>query len=335
MASAGLTDVKSVQTAHRALAAAKDGGQPWFVIGSVFAEALRNAREQDHRELREAAAKATRLSPGVLRRYVLLLDRLRSIAAIEGLERDALLSPVFNAAEVAVRIYDRNATAGISSLRELKAGEVTLVQLRDRLTKVPVELTEPSDAPDAVEGETRMQRNERIGGAVIQERSVKVAFMLQALRESLPSLWPEAEKIQRRPPSPFFTGHQGFEVVGKYPEKAGFAGIEMLILDRDRIDYLERALPSYLTLATFYDRFYFAFSPGTPAGYVSHAAELLDAFDAGSIGILVVSSEGAVNAMTGPRAGPVPSRVGNYALLRRDRAAKARVSPGEPEDPVE
>ncbi|MFX7844923.1 hypothetical protein ABTK14_21985, partial [Acinetobacter baumannii] len=87
--------------------------------------------------------KATRLSPGVLRRYVLLLDRLRSIAAIEGLERDALLSPVFNAAEVAVRIYDRNATAGISSLRELKAGEVTLVQLRDRLTKVPVELTEP------------------------------------------------------------------------------------------------------------------------------------------------------------------------------------------------
>ena len=328
MPESGLTRLESGKGAASALAAAKNGGQPWFVIGSIFADALRNNREQDHREVREAAAEATRLSPGVLRRYALLLDRLRSIAAIEGLDQDALLSPVFNAAEVAVRIYDRNAAAGISALRELKAGDVTLVQLRDRLTKVPVELTGPSDAPDAVEGEARMQRNERIGGAVIKERFVKIAFMLQALRGSRPSLWPEAEKIRRRPQSPFFTGHQGFEVVGKDPEKAIFAGIEMLILDRDGIDYLERALPSYLTLATFYDRFYFAFSPGTPVGHVSHAAELLEAFDAGSTGILIVSSEGAVTAMTKPRSGPVPSRVGNYALLRRDRTLKTRVSPG-------
>jgi hypothetical protein len=329
MGESRLISGESVKTARSALAVAKDGGQPWFVIGSIYAEALRNIREQDHRELRDVAAKATRLSPGVLRRYVLLLERLRSIAAVEGLERDALLSPVFNAAEVAVRIYDRNASTGISSLRELKAGEVTLVQLRDRLSTVPVEMTAPADAPDALQSETRMERNERIGRAFFQERGVKVAFMLQALRETSPSLWPEAGNIQRRPQSRFFTGHQGFEVVGKDPEKAIVAGIEMLIRDRDRVEDLEREMPSYLTLATFYDRFYFAFSPGTPASYVSHAAELLEAFNAGSIGILVVSSDGAVMAKREPRTGPIPSRVGDYALLRRDRATIMRRPSGK------
>lgn len=321
MSEPALTNAESIAEFRRTLSAAKNGGQPWFVIATLLSDALRGTRERDHAELRAEAAAATRLSPGVLRRYVLLLDRLRNIAELQGLERAAFLSPVFNAAEVGVRIYDRNAEEGLAALRELKAGDVTLVQLRDRLSKVPVELEGPAEADEKLGREMQMERNERMGRTVIRERHLKVSFMLQALEADRPALWPDSAKIRRRPRSPFFTGHQGFEVVGADPQGAVIAGVEMFVLDRDRPDYLDDVFASYLTLATFYDRFYFAFSPGTPAGYISHASDLLRKFGAASIGILVVSDAGAVAEMIKPHAGPVPNRVDDYALMTGGKRA--------------
>lgn len=315
MPETALKNAESLAEFRRAISAAKNGGQPWFVIAALLSGTLRETRERDHAELRAEAAAATRLSPGVLRRYVLLLDRLRNIAELQGLEREAFLSPVFNAAEVAVRIYDRNAEEGLTALRELKAGDVTLVQLRERLSKVPVELEGPAEADEKFGREMQMERNDRIGRSVVQERHLKVSFMHQALEADRPTRWPNTAKIRRRPRSPFFTGHQGFEVVEDDPKGSVICGIEMFVLDRDRSDYFDGVFAANLTLATFYDRFYFVFSPGTPAGYVSHAADLLRKFGAASVGILVVSETGAVGEMVKPQTSPVPNRVESYALM--------------------
>ena len=299
------------------MAAARDGGQPWFVLGDLFAKALATAADADLVALRTAASEAARLSPGVLRPYVVLLDRLRTIAETHGLARDELVSRVFNAAEVAARIYELDAEQGMTALGDLKAGAVTLAELRRRLAELPppVELqpvdTEPKE-------ERRTAKSAARGLAVVRSRELKAAFMRKALAPWAEGRWGPGSSLRRRPPTRHYTSHQGFEIVGAGAPDRPRAGGELFILDgreESELGYFERVFPSYLVLATFYPAFFFAFSPSTPDASVTRAVELPGLFGAGSIGVVRVTAAGTVETLLEPDGPPVPDRIGRFDVL--------------------
>ena len=311
-----LTGSKDFEKVRDELSVARDGGQPWFVLGEIYSQALATASDADHPALRTAASEATRLSAGVLRRYVVLLDRLRAIAASEGLTRDAFVSRVFNAAEVAARIYDLDREKGMTALTDLKAGEVTLAQLRDRLTKIPI-ATEPAAEP---EPKRPSPANLARGFAAIRSRELKTNFMLDALKARAAELWEPEVVLGRRPVTRFYTSHQGFEIIGAGAPGRRLAGVELFILDgkdESELRYFEGVFPSYLVLATFYPRFHFAFSPSTPEPSVARAVELLGLFGAASIGIMRVTSIGEVDILVEPTGPPTPDRTASYDVLKK------------------
>ena len=313
---AALTSGKDFEDLRREMSAARDGGQPWFVLGDIFSRALATASDADLPALRTAAAEATRLSPGVLRRYVVLLDRLRAIAASEGLARDALISRVFNAAEVAARIHDLDPQRGMTALLELKAGAVTLDQLRKRLTELPAPELEPFEEPPKEERPSK--RSVARGLAAIRSRELKAAFMLKALEPWAGERWGEGASLRRRPATRFYTAHQGFEILGKAGPDRRLAGVELFILDgreESELRYFEGVFQAYLVLATFYPRFFFAFSPSTPDASVARAAALLGAFGAASVGVARVTAQGAVETVVEPSGPPAPDRTGRFDAL--------------------
>jgi hypothetical protein len=71
-------------------------------------------------DMKAAAEDGTGLSGQILGRYVSLLSRIKRIAAEEGVAVESLLSPVFNAQEVAARLYDRAPGIGIESLLDIE-----------------------------------------------------------------------------------------------------------------------------------------------------------------------------------------------------------------------
>lgn len=311
-----LTTGKNLEKFREQLSAAREGGQPWFVLGEIYAQALATAADADLSALRTAAAEASRLSVGVLRRYVVLLQRLRAIAASEGLARDALVSRVFNAAEVAARIYDLDPEKGMTALTDLKAGAATLQELRGRLAELPPALEETR--PEREERPTR--RSVERGVAVIRARELKAKFMLGALERRMADLWAPEARLRRRPATLFYTSHQGFEIIGGGSSDRPMAGIELFILDGEagaELRYFEGVFASYLVLATFYPKFCFAFSPSTPDDSVARAAELLALFGAASIGVVKVTSQGDIQKVLEPKGSPVPDRTGAYDILWR------------------
>ncbi|WP_296739075.1 hypothetical protein [Mesorhizobium sp.] len=311
-----LTPGKNFEEFRDELTAARDGGQPWFVLGELYSQALATAADADLPALRTAASEASRLSGGVLRRYVVLLNRLRAIAASEGLTRDALLSRVFNAAEVAARIYDLDPEKGMTALMDLKAGAVTLEALRGRLAKIPV-AAEPEKEPEPKRKAPSPQSVAR-GFAVVRSRELKAGFMLQALEARAAELWAPDVALRRRPGTRFYTSHQGFEIVAAGTPVRRLGGVELFILDgqeESELRYFEGVFPSYLVLATFYPRFDLAFSPSTPDASVARAVDLLGRFGAPSIGVLRVTSDGGVDVLVEPKGPPVPDRTARYDVL--------------------
>lgn len=324
---ASLTSGKRFENFRREMSAAREGGQPWFALGDMFAKALATAADADLVDLRTAASEATRLSGGVLRRYVVLLDRLRAIAAVHGLARDELVSRVFNAAEVAARIYDLDPEEGLVALKDLKAGAATLSELRRRLADLPPPaVLQPVD-PDPKQ-ERPTTKSAARGLAVIRSRELKAGFMRGALAPWAEGRWGIGSALRRRAAGArYYTSHQGFEIVsgdyaGRLPADFAarpWAGGELFILDgreESELRYFERAFPSYLVLATFYPAFFFAFSPSTPDSSVGRAVELLGLFGAGSVGIVRVTAAGTVVTLVEPDGPPVPDRTGRFEVLK-------------------
>lgn len=313
---APLTPGKKFEEFREELAAARDGGQPWFALGELYSQALATAADADLPALRTAASEASRLSGGVLRRYVVLLERLRAIAASEGLGRDALLSRVFNAAEVAARIYDLDPKKGMAALLDLKAGAVTLEALRDRLSKIPVG-TEPTKEPAPRRMDPLPQSLAR-GFSAVRSRELKASFMLQALEARAADLWEPGVSLRRRPVTRFYTSHQGFEILASGAPGRRLGGVELFILDGQEdveLRHFEGLFPSYLVLATFYPRFDLAFSPSTSDASLARAVDLLGSFGAPSVGVMRVTSGGAVDVLIEPKGPPMPDRSARYHVL--------------------
>ncbi|MGT2503152.1 hypothetical protein ACVOMS_25015 [Bradyrhizobium guangxiense] len=299
------------------MAAARDGGQPWFVLGDLFAKALATAADADLVALRTAASEAARLSPGVLRRYVVLLDRLRTIAETHGLARDETRFPGVQRGggrgeDLRTRCRAGDDGPGGPQGRGRHLGRTPPTACR---TSPPVELqpvdTEPKE-------ERRTAKSAARGLAVVRSREPQSRLHAQGARALGRGTLGSRKLAPPAPPTRHYTSHQGFEIVGAGAPDRPRAGGELFILDgreESELGYFERVFPSYLVLATFYPAFFFAFSPSTPDASVTRAVELPGLFGAGSIGVVRVTAAGTVETLLEPDGPPVPDRIGRFDVL--------------------
>lgn len=308
---------------------AREGGQPWFVLGTLLKESLDAAADDAAvARIRLSGAEAAQLSSGVLRRFVSLLDRLQAIALIEGLDVEALTSPVFNAAEVAVRIYDRNPEVGLQAIRDLKAGQTTLVKLRELLSTVPAKVA-ARNARQAEEG----GRPAKTAGELFTERLyARHASMEDAIGRT-PMVPPGAMTSKRRSTSFVRTGSGSLEIVTSVSnlERKVHAAAELLVYENDEVSSFERHFPAFALLATLYPAFYLVFSPVTPPQYLEAALRLVDQFDIRSIGIWRTTDGGEVERLLDPSGPPEPNRMDRYGLFFPPRRRVRRVVQTETE----
>jgi hypothetical protein len=304
-----MVNVSQSQDLERELESALPGRRPWFEIAAILSDWLDRAPDRSAAaRIRERAAEATELSQGVLRRYVSVLSKLRAVARSEGIDLADLVSADFNPSEVAVRIHDRNADEGLKALRDLKAGNATLSDLRERLASVPVDVPDDGAAP----GSEWLYKD----SSLTRLRTIH-AFMEQSLRRHSPLLAEPSAVVRARPPLGFAAGgHGSLEIATKVtiPYRV-VAGVELLVYENGPVRAVERDFPAFALLATLYPRFDLVFSPGTDEGFVDATRALIDVFQTRSIGMLRVTPDGSLETIVEPSGPPTPDRRSAYESL--------------------
>jgi hypothetical protein len=122
-----------MQTIDRRLREARGSGQPWHVVGRMLRNWLRSTPPEARAAAWRKAARVSAQSEVMLRRYVTAFQRLEAIERATGLARGALLSGAFAPTELALRLYARDAAAGLAALKRVKERELTLRDLRKDL----------------------------------------------------------------------------------------------------------------------------------------------------------------------------------------------------------
>jgi hypothetical protein len=281
----------------------RETGSAWFKTAAALEELFKYVRGQPSAEedsARKIAEAETRLTWGLLARYLSVMRRLRTVSSQEHVPIDQLLSNGFNAVEIAVRIYERSRTDGLLALRELNRGDLTLAQVRHML-----KTSKPGRADESVVAK----------GRLLRKRSVELERVDRALERGGHLIFGAGCRILRRPALRFFRrvgveARIGDRIVG---------GADILTPDASlKNDPLEMVLPTALLLAEYLPIFYLIFSPGSDDKVVQSAKEALDDFNA-SVGIFKVSEHGQFDPVR--QAGQVSQENRQYDQLK----AKLRV----------
>ncbi|MBU4459617.1 MAG: hypothetical protein KJ579_03530 [Verrucomicrobia bacterium] len=286
----------------RMLAEAREAKKPWFEIARLMSDEIGTPAEDGKAaHVISAAREATGLSPQILKRHLVLLARVRTIAAEMGVPEKEILSPLFNAQEIAVRLHKTIPKAEAADvLLRLARGELNLPRVR--------ELQAQLAAPFA-----RFDPNRVIAR---QRRSVNAGIVEIALMRSAPKLWGTGSTVTRRPQLLFVGGRPGYEVIGA--DGSVLAGIDVLFPDSEmNRDYLETNLGVSLLLAPFFSKFYLAMSPDADEDAAKRLLEVLDWFGYGWVGILAVEGEDGVSVSRAPEGEPSPDRTSKYESLKR------------------
>ncbi|WP_256807637.1 hypothetical protein [Bradyrhizobium sp. Bra64] len=292
---------------ENAILEARTSRAPWYVHAKFLISALDAADDQDEEaELLAASRRASGLSIQILKRYISVLRRTRDAAAVAALKVENLLSPVFNAQEVAIRLFERAPEQGLQSLKDLAERRVTLVTLRERLADAP-SIGSPGERSRLV-----MQ----------QAKSLKRDLMESALSASAELIWGSGAKAQLRVRLLYF-GIKGLEVIGA--DGSIVAGVDLLTPDiRQNRDYLANSISRPLTIAPFFQKFYLAFAPVASEDIVGRSIDLLKWLQYDWIGVLTVDRDGRVTVAREPSGDPTPNLVNRYEALKRKFAATRR-----------
>jgi hypothetical protein len=248
-----------------------------------------------------ASAKATGLSPQVLKRYVAVLRRTEVIAEREGLPLESLLSSMFNVQEVAVRLCDRSPDEGLQSLKDVVAGRgYGLSTFRRLLAQAPMAVASPERARREIQ---RAKANGRD----------RAEAAIEAARETM---WGDGAVVRRRPRLRYFGG-VGLEVIGGNGDVV--AGVELMVPHPgENREILASRAASSLALAPFFREFFLAFASAQGDDAAGRAVSLLEWLEYGWIGVIAVDSEGRAEVRRKPVGVPTPDMSGRYeALLRK------------------
>jgi hypothetical protein len=258
--------------------------EPWFVLAGIVSDGSGGAALEQRKAV---AIKSSGLSANMMTRYVSVLARIRDISGKHGIPIDRLLTPVFSATEIAVRIYDKDPASGLSALEKLKERRTTLVKLRDELAEI----------------EKRRQLDKAGKGKSIEECEV-------ALREFVKSeLGPKVTLVRRPALKPF--SKVGWLVLA--PRGQPVWGIDLFDADGQVWEaQLMRAIP----LSSFFESFFMLFHGELEEEAFFSAKAVLDFFRAPSFGTLHLKADGSLQR--GRDAGYlVGNRRSDYSALEK------------------
>jgi hypothetical protein len=295
----------ALTTVGMALEKARADGQPWHVLARILREAIGNLDAEAASTFWDWAEAPSGLSPVMLRRYVATLMRIEDIAAAHDRDADGLLPASFTGAEVAIRIYDRDAAEGLAALTELRERGTTLEILRARLKEMPEE--------DVL----RKRQLAKMGRAMRIEKC-EVAFAAVA-----PGLFGEGAVARRRPRLRFFW-NVGFEIVAGTGTM--IAGADLYTAEIDRGDPLNEIAKSIL-LSLYFPAFSILFGFGVLGHVVSQAVDAIEAL-APWIEILRIDADGSVTVVRQATRIPPENRTAEYASLRNLPRTIATKLPG-------
>jgi len=273
---------------------------PWFALAQAMMEEAGTSPSPEKTAATIATTReVTQLSVQLLKRYLALIYRVTAIADEMGVAPGELLSPSFNAQEIAVRLYRQSRVDGADVLKRLALGETNLPRVRQLQKRLMRDSN--SSSPRTV---------------ARHRRTMNAGIVEIALKKNAAAIWGSGAVVKRRPQLLYLGGWPGEEVIGA--DGSVVAGIDILFPDSElNRDYLEANLNKSLLLAPFFAAFYLAMPPDADDRSAARLVELLDWFGYAWVGVISVADEDSVVLTRTPTGGPDPDRTSRYEALKR------------------
>jgi hypothetical protein len=297
MVKKGLTQTERLMAFKHDLQARR-AREPWFVMAGRIEAALAEGTAIGYGEdvIKNVVVETSKLSWGVVTRYLSTIRRVKAAAAAAGLETEALLSPGFNGVEAAVRLYDRSASEGLDALVGLREGRLSAGDVSDKLALRDLKETESSR------------------GMRLRRRGTAIDGVEKALAKESGRLFPKDSTVKRRPALRYFR-RVGMEV--RREDGTCVCGLDIMASDAGTAaDELDEGLSKVVLLSTYFPRFFLVFSADYPAAAVDEAMGALDLIGVRWLGVMKVTPEGTVETLRKPVGAPAPDRSAEYERLR-------------------
>jgi DNA-binding transcriptional MerR regulator len=256
---------------------ARREGLPWHTVGRLLQKRFERSENWGRRtDIWDEAGGAAGLAPVVLKRFLVIMNKLDRVSVETGIPPAALVSPSYGAVELALRLYDRDAGLGLHALSELRERRMTIEGLQKILSETPAGSANPSAVSRSVS---------------LRERATLVKHCEDALSQNTGFMFGPGTTIVRRPILKHFR-RIGFEILDG-SRILGGADLHLLETAEGLKDSPE-GLAQSLLLAHYLPIFYLAFAPGVAAGTVESAEQALDALGMAWVGIITIDASGAV-----------------------------------------
>jgi hypothetical protein len=194
-----------------------------------------------------------------------------------------------------VRLYDRDADAGLATLIGLRERRTTLEAVRTRLKETPA-----SDLRNRFR--------------VMTDRAKTIERCEDAFGEAAPRLFGEGAVAKRRPALRYFR-RLGFDV----PDSSRniLAGADLHLAEPpERGGYALETIAQSVALSLYLPAFYIVFGPGNGDDIITRAGQILDVLKTPWIGMLSIRDDGWVEGVREVRGVPPGGRnAADYAAI--------------------
>jgi hypothetical protein len=293
----GLTD---------ALREARDRPAPWYRIGEILK--VRLADEEDRARAAtvwEEAAKATELKAVILKRLVVIAERLERVSRESGIAVADLVSASYGAVELALRLYDRDPKAGLRALSDLRERKTTIAKLQREVSKAPPGSTDPAAAARS---------------AALVRRAETIRICRTAIEGYVRREFGRRAETRPRPVMRHF--HRlGFEAAA---DGRVVAGIDLHLPESPPQSKDSDGLARSLLLARHLPVFVLALAPGLPATTAREWEEAAGVLGMGWVGMISIAADGTVDPLREAAPNPENPDPAVYLAARTALAARRR-----------
>lgn len=290
------------------LRAARQDGLPWHHLGRLLQERFEGSQNWGRRtEAWDTAGEAAGLAPVVLKRFLVLMNRLDKVSHDAGVPVADLVSSSYGAVELALRLYDRDPRSGLDALADLRERRTTIEALQKKLSQTPAGAADPSAVSRSVS---------------LRERGILVQRCEDALAQYAGRLFGAGSTIVRRPVLRHFR-RIGFEI---HSRGRILGGADLYLAEAsDGSKDSSEGLAQSLLLAGYLPSYYLVFAPGVSAATVAASEQVLDLLDMPRVGIITIDETGHTKKLR-PAKPNASSRLASYEDIRTAFAIPHRSS---------
>ena len=257
--------------------------EPWYVLAALVLDPFEGGTLE---ERKADALLITKLSANMLSRYLSVLTRIREVSGRHSIPVERLVTPVFSATEIAVRIYERDPVSGLNALEKLKERRTTVTKLKAELGEI-----EKGRMLDKARRGMSIEKCEVALGRFVENEFGTTATLVRR-----PALKPFARV--------------GWIVLGD--DGQPFCGFDFFELEGQM---LEAKLAPAILLSHCFSKFYILIHGQLEEGFVASMNATLDFFHATTFGALYLDTNGAIETLRPASGTPSPKRSYNYGAL--------------------